>query len=106
MHEPSLRDLDHLYLTWCHNQPLAMFNKDTFAESLPERDHELILALQALAFRFPPGSLTPQRCEQLGSMAKEARYIAMNRVTDGQVRPSTLQTLCLLSLIDFTGWSS
>lgn len=105
MQEPGLEGLGQLYLTWCHNQPLALFSKDTFVESIPKRDRELILALQAVAFRFPPGSLTPQHNERLASMTKEARHIVMNRITDGQVKLSTLQTLCLLSLVHFTGWS-
>ena len=103
MHEQNLRDLGLLYLTWCHNQPLTLFDKDTFVESLPKRNRELILVLQALAFRFPPGSITPQYNEQLSSMAETARKIVMNRITDRQVDLPTLQTLCLLSVVDFAG---
>ncbi|RJE21838.1 hypothetical protein PHISCL_05822 [Aspergillus sclerotialis] len=100
--EPNLKDLGDLYLTWCHNQPLALFNRNTFIESLPRRDRELVLALQALALRFPPGSFKPQTHDELGSMAKESRNIVMSRIADGQVNLSTLQTLCLLSVVDFT----
>lgn len=91
------------YLTWCHNQPLFMFNQDTFQESLRTRDRELLLALQALTLRFPPGSMNPRKQEKLNSMATEARHVVMNRIADGQVRLSTLQTLCVLSVVDFTG---
>ena len=104
--EPDLRELGHLYLIWCHNQPLVLFDANTFVESLPRRDRELILALQTLALRFPPGSLKPQDQERLSSMAKESRNIVMNRLADGQVNLSTLQTLCILSMVDFTGWLS
>ncbi|KAJ6179426.1 Zn(II)2Cys6 transcription factor [Penicillium mononematosum] len=101
MHGQNLEDLGHLYLTWCHNQPLALFDKDTFVQSLPKRNRELILVLQALAFRFPPGSITPQYYGQLSSMAETARQIVMNRIMDRRVDLPTLQTLCLLSVVDF-----
>ncbi|KAH7140171.1 hypothetical protein B0J13DRAFT_446269 [Dactylonectria estremocensis] len=91
-----------LYLTWCHNQPISLFRPDTFLETLATRDHELLLALQALSLRFPPGTLSIQKQEKLDAMAKDSRRLAMNKVIDGQVELSTLQTLCLLSIIDFT----
>jgi hypothetical protein len=103
MHGQNLEDLGHLYLTWCHNQPLALFDKDTFVQSLPKRNRELILVLQALAFRFPPGSITPQYYGHLSSMVETARQIVMNRILDRRVDLPTLQTLCLLSVIDFAG---
>lgn len=88
-------------MTWCHNQPLALFSKATFPESLGSRDRELQLAIKALGLRFPPASITPQRRETLDSAVRESRKLAMNRVIDGNVDLSTLQTLCVLSVIDF-----
>lgn len=52
-----------------------------------------------MAMRFPPGSLGTQQL--LDAKAKAARLLVMDRVADGQVELSTLQSLCLLSMVDF-----
>ncbi|KAF7556182.1 hypothetical protein G7Z17_g1622 [Cylindrodendrum hubeiense] len=100
--DASPENFGQLYLTWCHSQPIALFRPDTFLETLHTRELELLLALKALSLRFPPGTLSLQKQEQLDAMAKLSRRRAMDRVTDGHVELSTLQTLCILSIIDFT----
>jgi hypothetical protein len=40
--------------------------------------------------------------EQVNSYAEVARGLVMKRVSEGPVEVSTLQCLCLLSLVDFT----
>lgn len=37
----------------------------------------------------------------LNNKAKEARRLVMERVTEGRVELSTLQSLCLLSMFEF-----
>ena len=103
--DPSLQQAGYLYLTWCHNQPISLFKEDNLLQSLRSRDHELRLAIQAISLRFPIGSLTSRKREKLNTMAKTSRRLVMERIVDSQVDLSTLQTLCLLSLIDFTGKS-
>ncbi|KAF5980130.1 hypothetical protein FBULB1_5374 [Fusarium bulbicola] len=98
--EPRSDELATLYLTWLHRQPLVLFNAGTFAESLPSRETELILALQALCLRFPPRLLNQQYRQRLHSMAQASREIAMNKVFGSRVDCSVLQTLCLLSLFE------
>lgn len=95
--------MGRLYLTWCHGQPICLFNTDTFLESLTFRDLELILALQTLSLRYPPSTLTPQKREKLDSMEKEARTAVMNRIASSEAELSTLQTLCILSMVEFAG---
>ncbi|KAJ6789827.1 hypothetical protein PWT90_04518 [Aphanocladium album] len=93
--------MGRLYLAWCHGQPIALFDPDTFLDSLTFRDLELILALQALSLRYPPSTLTPQKREKLDSMEREARSAVMNRIASSAVELSTLQTLCILSMVEF-----
>ncbi|KAF9870561.1 hypothetical protein CkaCkLH20_11867 [Colletotrichum karsti] len=99
--EVDLNTVGRLYLTWCHSQPIILFSEDAFLSSISSRDPELILSLEALALRFPPGSLTPQIEEKLQNKAKSARRMVMERVLEGNVELSTLQSLCLLSMFDF-----
>ena len=101
--DAGLRSAGHAYLTWCHAQPLMLFREDTFLESLGSRDHGLLLAVQALALRFPPRTLQPHRRQRLSEMAQASRRLAMEAVVNSEVELSTVQTLCLLSIIDFAG---
>jgi hypothetical protein len=80
-----------------------MFDAETFAESLPSRDPELILVLQALCFRFPPQSLNTESRQQLIAMARTSRQLVIEKVFASQVDCSVLQTLCLLSFFEYTG---
>lgn len=103
MPKENLLAMGRLYLAWCHGQPIALFDPDTFLESLTFRDLELILALQALSLRYPPSTLTPQKREKLDSMERESRSVAMHRIASSAVELSTLQTLCILSMVEFAG---
>ncbi|KAI7764836.1 hypothetical protein LZL87_004041 [Fusarium oxysporum] len=99
-------ELASMYLTWLHRQPLVLFNAETFAESLPRRETELILALQALCLRFPPRLLDQQYRQRLHAMAQASRQIVMKKVFGSRVDSSVLQTLCLLSLFEHAGMMS
>ena len=90
-------------MTWCHNQPLTLFAEEGFLGTLRHRSRELLLALQALSLRFPPGLRSEQQHLALNKKALEARRIVMTALVDDVIELSTLQTLCLLSLIEFTG---
>ncbi|UNI24498.1 hypothetical protein JDV02_010238 [Purpureocillium takamizusanense] len=99
--EATLRAAGQAYLTWCHSQPIVLFRADNFLDTIASRDRHLLLALQALSLRFPPGNLTSEIQERLTTMANISRGLAMNSVIHSQVELSTLQTFCLLSLVDF-----
>lgn len=101
--QTQLRDMAQTYLSWSHCQPVTLFDLDTFVESIQSRDKELLASLQAITGRFPPGSLTPEKQERVSGMATMARRAVMIRITDGEVELSTLQSLCLLSIVDFAG---
>ncbi|XWW92649.1 hypothetical protein V2A60_000574 [Cordyceps javanica] len=101
MPKENMLAMGRLYLAWCHGQPIALFDPEIFLDSLPFRDLELILALQALSLRYPPSTLTPQKRERLDSMERESRSAVMNRIASSAVELSTLQTLCILSMVEF-----
>ncbi|KAG9229599.1 fungal-specific transcription factor domain-containing protein, partial [Amylocarpus encephaloides] len=92
------------YLLYCDCQPLPLFHKSSFQVSLRERDPEVLLAILALASRFSDLRTLEdgRRAEVAASWAGEARAIISKRVFDGNVEFSTIQSLCLLTLVDFT----
>jgi hypothetical protein len=93
------------YLMYCDCQPLPLFHTGTFMQSLRTRDPEIIHSILALATRFVDNAFTrgiedPDQISR--DLAEKARNTIMKRVSNGPVELSTLQCLCLLSLIDFS----
>ncbi|EAW10436.1 putative C6 transcription factor [Aspergillus clavatus NRRL 1] len=93
-----------LYLLYCESQPLPLFHRETFLGSLSTRDPEILYAILALGIRF-----SDEDCQNSTDLAnlisgytEVARGLVMRRVSEGPVELSTLQCLCLLSLIDFS----
>ncbi|KAF6820636.1 hypothetical protein CMUS01_11525 [Colletotrichum musicola] len=97
--EAQLIEMGRLYITWCHGQPITLFAEETFLSSLAARDPELILSLESMVLRFPPVSMSTE--QPLDAKAKAARQLVMDRVAEGRVELSTLQSLCLLSMVEF-----
>jgi hypothetical protein len=87
------------YLLYCDCQPIPLFQRDNFMQTLHSREPELLFALLAMAGRFlqPPMSRI-----SADEFLEISRRLVMGRICDGQVELSTLQTLCLLSMVDFT----
>lgn len=92
-----------LYLTYCHSQPLPLFQKEGFLNSLGSRDPEIVYAMLALSIRFSPeeSSRTGGFTSLINGYTEVARGLVMRRVSEGPIELSTLQSLCLLSLVDF-----
>ncbi|RDW84493.1 hypothetical protein BP6252_02083 [Coleophoma cylindrospora] len=91
------------YLLYCDCQPLALFHRDSFIATLGDRDSEVMFAILALTIRFSEDSPFYGDCGELAAgYAEAARVIVMQSVSQGTVELSTLQSLCLLSLIDFS----
>jgi hypothetical protein len=103
--QTQLYDLAQTYLAWSHGQPVTLFDPETFVNSIHDRNSELLNSLRAITGRFPPGTLTMAKQQQLSELATSARRAVMMRVTDGEVELSTLQSLCILSIVDFAGAS-
>lgn len=99
--------LAELYLLYCESQPLPLFHRSSFIASLQTRDIEIIYAILALSLRFSNSYRDSHALsEQVNSYAEVARGLVMKRVSEGPVEVSTLQCLCLLSLVDFTSMYS
>lgn len=95
-----------LYLLYCDSQPLPLFYRDSFLSTIQTRETELLFAILALAFRFSYAHRNRADFTSLvNSYAEVARGLVMKRVSEGPVELSTLQCLCILSLVDFTSTS-
>ncbi|EMT67725.1 hypothetical protein FOC4_g10005833 [Fusarium odoratissimum] len=87
---------------WCHNQPVHLFRQEDFLDTLKHRDTELQLAVKMLTYRFPPGQISADKNAALCLLSASCRKLVTDRIYDGKIRLSTLQTLCLLSMISFS----
>ena len=93
-----------LYLQYCDSQPLPLFHRESFLGSLESRDPEIIYAMIALSIRFAENTYhgLSELMKLVNGYAEVARNLVMRRISEGPVELSTLQCLCLLSLVDFT----
>ncbi|KAJ5287479.1 hypothetical protein N7478_003165 [Penicillium angulare] len=92
-----------LYLTFCNSQPLPLFPERTFTTSFINRDPELLLAMEALGLRFRGNGLKERLIQdQIRLNTEKACQMVMARLAHGNVELSTIQTLCLLSMLEFT----
>lgn len=95
-----------LYLLYCESQPLPLFHRSSFLASLQTRDVEVLYGIMALTLRFSDSHCKAiDVMEVVNTYAEVARGLVMKRVSEGPVELSTLQCLCLLSLVDFTSMS-
>ena len=96
-----------LYLLYCDCQPLPLFDRGSFLGSLESRDPEVLLSILALASRFSTEeNVRSNISEVVKGYVEAARALVIQRLPDGPIELSTLQSLCLLSLVDFTGKSN
>lgn len=71
--------------------------------SLKSRSPEVLFSILALTARFSDHDFFRYNVDRCTNEYMEAaREIVMRSVFEGSVRLSTLQSLCLLSLLDFT----
>lgn len=100
----TVLSIAELYLLYCESQPLPLFHRATFVNTLANRDPEITYAMLALSIRFSEDSYESpdELVNMVNSYAEAARGLVTKRVWEGPVELSTLQSLCLLSLVDFT----
>lgn len=101
-------EIAQAFLVYCDCQPLPLFHRQTFLETLGHRDPEIVYAILALAIRFcssdvldADGNATSLHA-LVPSYVQAARERVIKRVLSGPVEISTLQALCLLSMVDYT----
>lgn len=100
----TLHEVAEVYLMYCDSQPLPLFHRATFRSSIRDRDKELVLALLALTIRFTivTDAVGISKEQRTAEYSEASRKIISSRVYDGTVELSTVQSLCLLSIVDFT----
>ncbi|KAL4922138.1 hypothetical protein BDW62DRAFT_207895 [Aspergillus aurantiobrunneus] len=92
-----------LFHIYCNFQPLPLFHHKSFLAILSNREPELLLAMQALGLRFSGNGIAdPKIHQQIKDWTESSRRLVMARVTDGSLELSSLQALCILTLIDYT----
>ncbi|KAJ5773224.1 transcriptional regulator family: Fungal Specific TF [Penicillium paradoxum] len=92
-----------LYLMFCNAQPLLLFPHRSSVASLKMRDPELLLAIEALGVRFKKQGVNDKDVQlEIKRKTERASQIVMMRLASGTVELSTIQTLCLLSMLEFT----
>lgn len=69
--------------------------------TLESRDREVVLAVTALALRFQDATDLLEQTELIHRCANAAGRLVMQRISSGVIELSTLQTLCLLALMEF-----
>lgn len=81
-----------------------LFPNRSCLASLGKRDPELLLAIEALGVRFKrPGVVDQDIQLEIKRKTERACQMVMMRLASGTVELSTIQTLCLLSMLEFTG---
>lgn len=88
------------FLRYCNYQPLPLFSPPHLRATLRSRDDELLLAILALSVRFSYTTDT-NFDTKASEYASSSRSLVMTRLSQGPVELSTIQTLCILSLLEF-----
>lgn len=103
----AMHNIAQTYLTYCDSQPLPLFHRKSFQQTIRTRDQELLLAILALTLRFTDEVAVRglSKHEQVAGYVEGCRKIVSGKVFEGSVELSTIQCLCLLSLVDFTSTS-
>lgn len=95
------------YLLYCDCQPLPLFHRSTFTQTIRNRDPEVLFSLLALTLRFTEDAqLCLNQSDLIRGYVEAARTLISKRIFDGAIELSTIQSLCLLSLVHFTGMLS
>ncbi|KAH8890453.1 hypothetical protein GQ53DRAFT_721685 [Thozetella sp. PMI_491] len=90
------------YLRYCDCQPLPVFYRETFCSTFPDRDPEVVYSVLALTMRYSDNPWARRNAARDCVKYRQAAHqIVLSRVLEGRVELSTIQALCLLSLIEF-----
>lgn len=92
-----------VYFQYCHMQPLWLFDHGDL-DSPDNYCEEIILALMALTLPYSSNIRFRGRTEELSRhYSKLARDHILLQVTEGSVKLSTIQGLCILAFANFIG---
>ena len=85
-----------LYFDHCHRQPIWCFGRDDVEDPASLAD-ELACSILALTSRFSDNG------DKLRVYGNNARSLIMDRIANGTVGLTTIESLCLLSYSSFLG---
>lgn len=93
-----------VYFQYCHYQPLALFHSQGQGRLLQDCSEVLLLTVLAIALRFSHHRFFEgEKTIAIDHYAQIAQCRISESTAAGKVELSTLQAMCLLSLVDFTG---
>ncbi|KAK6587513.1 hypothetical protein PZA11_000803 [Diplocarpon coronariae] len=91
------------YLNYCDCQPLPLFQRSNFLLTLKDRQPEVVYSILALASRFISNNVPcNDQARLISGYVEAARTINSKKLFEGAVDLSTIQSMCLLTLVDFT----
>ncbi|KAH8592346.1 hypothetical protein B0O99DRAFT_244090 [Bisporella sp. PMI_857] len=95
-----------LYFKYCDCQPLPLLDRADLSMG-EDGSAELMFAILALTVRFSDNPYFQRnQSEWMEKYAKSARSLNMQKIADGTVQLSTIQSMCLLCVYDFTSGNS
>ena len=101
-HRVQIERLGQAFLTFCADQPLPLFQRDGFVESLLDRADSTLFAIIANSLRLAPDSEDAPHNQDSLTFRDAAHAKIMADIGGGNVHLFTLQALCLVVFFDFT----
>lgn len=102
----ELTSIAETYWTFCESQPLPLFcgNETSFVASFQSREISVIHSVMATVNRFRLDKEYSQRSAELVAESTSVAYrLVLDRIASCNVELSTLQTMCLVVLLDIDG---
>lgn len=97
----EIEALGESYQRYCACQPLLLFPMEAFVDSLVNRPDSVLFAVLATALRYTQCVGAWSHDQHAHTFRQTALSLAMEDIAHGDVRLSTLQTLCLVVFFDF-----
>jgi hypothetical protein len=101
-HRVQIERLGQVFLTFCADQPLPLFQRDGFVESLLDRADAALFAIIANSMRHAPDIEDAPHNQDCLTFRDAAHTRIMADIGRGNVHLFTLQALCLVVFFDFT----
>lgn len=103
MRRREIEEIGQTYIKYCADQPLPLFPREGFVNSLLDRADATLFAIIANSLRCTSQTGETSRFADPRTFRDAAYARIMVDVGQGHVAMTTLQALCLVVLFDFTG---
>ncbi|XPS75780.1 hypothetical protein M3J07_007847 [Ascochyta lentis] len=97
----EIEALGNTYLTLCACQPLPLFPKDGFVESLFERSDAVLFAIIASSLQHVHVTNNSSQTDDAHAFREAAQSLVTQCIASGNVGIATMQALCLVVCFDF-----